>query len=163
MLNENHDAELIAGVGRERATLGRERKAEPTIGELKSVAPKVKDETKAALKAKTLYFHQELDWQLEQKDADRIQLGSEKKSLERVVQQCKEEIEERRTKESLDAALFSEIAKQIADMVAKNTRLKVCAENSTADKDRMRVAVHQTLNHVGGTGCETPRTKETQG
>ena len=41
------------------------------------------------------------------------------------------EVEERKTKESLDAALIDEItdqsAKQIADLKAENTRLKVCA------------------------------------
>ena len=63
-------------------------------------------------------------------------MESEKKSLQREVQQCKQEIQERKTKESLDAALFDEIAKQIADLMAENTRLKVCAESSTADRDR---------------------------
>ena len=62
---------------------------------------------------------------LEQEDADRIRLESEKKSLQREVQQCKQEIEERKTKESLDAALIDEIkdqsAKQIADFMTERT------------------------------------------
>ena len=43
----------------------------------------------------------------------------------------RKEVEERKTKESLDAALIDEItdqsAKQIADLKAENPRLKVCA------------------------------------
>ena len=69
--------------------------------------------------------------------------------MQREVQQCKQEIEERKTKESLDAALFDEItgqsAKQIADLTAENTRLKVCAESSTAERDSARVALHEAL------------------
>ena len=129
------------------------RELRQQVGELRRVEQKVRDEKKAVLKAKTLEFHQELDWQLEQNDADRIRLESEKKSLQREVQelcalkekdlrdQCvrlQREIVERKTKESLDAALFNEItdqsAKQIADLKAENTRLKVCAETSTADE-----------------------------
>ena len=78
------------------------RKLKQQVGELKRVAQKVRDEKKAALKTKTLEFHREVDWPLEQEDADRIRLESEK-SLQREVQQCKQEIEERKTKESLDA------------------------------------------------------------
>ena len=40
-------------------------------------------------------------------------------------------------------------AQQIVDLTAKNTRLEICAESSTADRDRVRVAVHEALkqNH----------------
>ena len=38
----------------------------------------------------TLEFHQELDWQLKQNDADRIRLESENKSLLQEIQQCKQ-------------------------------------------------------------------------
>ena len=90
-LNENHDAEFIAKVMNERDRVLAEkeqhseenRKLKQQVGELKRVAQKVRDEKKAALKAKTLEFHQELDWHLEQNDADRIRLESEKKSLQR--------------------------------------------------------------------------------
>ena len=78
------------------------RKLKQQVGELKRVAQWVRDEKKAALKTKTLELHREPDWSLEQEDADRIRLESEKKSLQREVQQCKQEIEERKTKESLD-------------------------------------------------------------
>ena len=101
------------------------RKLKQQVGELKRVEQKVRNEKKAALKAKTLEFLQKLDWQLEQNDANRIRLESEKKSLQWEVQQCKQEIEERKTKESLDAALYDEItgqsAKQIADLKAENS------------------------------------------
>ena len=98
MLNENHDAELIPKVMKERDRVLAEkeqhseknRKLKQRVGELKRVEQKVRDEKKAALKAKTLEFHQELDWQLEQNDADRIRLESEKKSLQREVQHCKQ-------------------------------------------------------------------------
>ena len=116
---------------------------------MQRVEQKVRDEKKVALKAKTLEFHQELNWQLEQNDAGRIRLESEKKSLQREVQQCKQEIEERKTKESLDAALIDEIkgqrAKHIVDLKAENTRLEVCVEKSTADRDSVRVAPHEAL------------------
>ena len=36
-------------------------------------------------------------------------------------------------------------AQQIADLTAENTRLKICAESSTADRDTVRVAVHEAL------------------
>ena len=112
-LNENHDAQLFAKVIKKRDRLLAEkeqrseenRKLKQQVGELKRVAQKVRDEKKAALKAKTLEFHRELDWPLEQEDADRI-LEFEKKSLQREVQQCKQEIEERKTKESLDATFL---------------------------------------------------------
>ena len=111
-LNENHDAELIAKAMKERDRLLAEkeqrseenRKLKQQVGELKRVAQKVRDEKKAALKTKTLESHRELYWPLEQEDADRIRLETEKKSLQREVQQCKQEIEKRKTKESLDAA-----------------------------------------------------------
>ena len=113
-LNENHDAELIAKVMKKRDRLlaekeqrsGENRKLKQQVGELKRVAQKVRDEKKAALKTKTLEFHRELDWSLEQEDADRIRLESEKKSFQREVQQCKQEIEERKTEESLDATFL---------------------------------------------------------
>ena len=71
-LNENHDAELIAKVMKERDRVLAEkeqhseenRKLKQQVGELKRVAQKVRDEKKAALKDKTLEFHQELGWQL---------------------------------------------------------------------------------------------------
>ena len=113
-LNENHDAELIAKVMKERDRLLAEkeqrseenRKLKQQVGELKRVAQKVRDEKKAALKTKTLEFHRELDWPLEQEDADRIRLEFERKSFQREVQQCKQEIEERKTNKSLDATFF---------------------------------------------------------
>ena len=40
------------------------RKLKQQVGELKRIEQKVRDEKKAALKAKTLEFHQEPDWQL---------------------------------------------------------------------------------------------------
>ena len=117
-LNENHDAELIAKVMKERDRVLAEkeqhseenRKLKQRVGGLERVEQKVRDKKKGALKAKTLEFHQELDWQLEQNDADRIPLESE--SLQREVQRCKQEIEERKTTESLNAALFDEITGQ---------------------------------------------------
>ena len=124
-LNGNPDAELIAKVVKERDQVLAEReqhseenrKLKQRVGELKRFEQKVRDEKKAALKAKTLDFHQELDWQLEQNDADRIRL-----------EQCKQEIEERKTKVSLDVAPIDEIkdqsAQQIADLTAENTRLR---------------------------------------
>ena len=72
-----------------------------------------------------------------------------KKDLRDQCVRLQKEIEERRTKESLDAALFDEIkdqsAKQIADLKAENTRLKVCAETSAADQDCVHVEVHEAL------------------
>ena len=156
-VNENHDAEFIARVMNECDRVLAEkkqhseenRKLKQRVGELKLVEQKVRDEKKAALKAKTLDFNQALDWQLEQNDADRIRLKSEKKSLEWEVQQCKQEMEPWKTKESLNATIFDEItdqsAQQIADLTAENTRLEVCAESSTPDRDSVCVALHEAL------------------
>ena len=162
-LNENHDAELIAKVVKERDRVLAEkeqlseenRKLKQPVGASKRIEQKVRDEKKAALKAKTLEFHQELNWKLEQKDENRIRLESEKKSLQREVQLCKQEIEERKTKDFLDAALIDEIrdqsAQQIADLTAENTRLKVCAESLTAEQDRVRVRFMRLSNKI--TSC----------
>ena len=111
---ENHHSQLIAKVmiKRDRLLAEKEQRSEENrklkqqVGELKRVAQKVRDEKKAALKAKTLEFRRQLDWPLEQEDADRIRLESEKKSLQREVQQCRQENEERKTKESLDATFL---------------------------------------------------------
>ena len=70
--------------------------------------------------------------------------------MQREVQQCKQEIEERKTKESLDATFFidkikDQSAKQIVDLMTENTRVKVCSESSTADEDSVRVQPHKVL------------------
>ena len=65
------------------------RKLKQQVGELKRVDEKVRVE----MKAMTLEFHQELDWQLKQNDADRIRLESENKSLLQEVQQCKQALD----------------------------------------------------------------------
>ena len=44
-----------------------------------------------------------------------------------------------------------ELQKQIADLTVENTRLKVCAESSTADRDSVRVALHEALEEI--TSC----------
>ena len=38
-----------------------------------------------------------------------------------------------------------ELQKQIADLTVENTRPKVCAESSTADRNSVRVALHDAL------------------
>ena len=38
-----------------------------------------------------------------------------------------------------------ELQKQIADLTVENTRLKVCAESSTTDRDSVRVELHDAL------------------
>ena len=38
-----------------------------------------------------------------------------------------------------------ELQKQIADLTVENTRLKVCAESSTADRDSVREELHEAL------------------
>ena len=72
-----------------------------------------------------------------------------------MCDQCvrlQKEIEERKTNESLDAALIDEItdrsAKQIADSKAENTRLKVCAETSAADRDGVRMEPDRDATRV---------------
>ena len=65
------------------------RKLKQQVGELKRVNEKVRVE----MKTMTLEFHQELDWQLKQNDADRIRLESESKSLLQEVQQCKQALD----------------------------------------------------------------------
>ena len=62
-----------------------------------------------------------------------------------------------------------ELQKQIADLTIENTRLKVCAESPSADRDSVRVELHDALKQKlpaaessGGTDCETPGAGETQ-
>ena len=62
------------------------RKLKQQVGELK----RVNEKDRVEMKTMTLEFYQELDWQLKQNDADRIQLESENKSLLQEIQQCKQ-------------------------------------------------------------------------
>ena len=65
------------------------RKLKQQVGELK----RVNEKDRVEMKAMTLEFYQELDWQLKQNDADRIRLESENKSLLQEVQQCKQALD----------------------------------------------------------------------
>ena len=79
-----------------------------------------------------------------------MQAQAENKSLEvdrdvllkehvRLEQVCLEQVCQ--TKSTL-----VELQKQIADLTVENTRLKVCAESSTADRDSVRVELHEALD-----------------
>ena len=65
------------------------RRLKQQVGELK----RVNEKDRVEMKTMTLEFYQELDWQLKQNDADRIQLESENKSLLQELQQCKQALD----------------------------------------------------------------------
>ena len=138
---------------------------------LRRAEQKVRDEKKAALKVKTFrVLGARLAAATERCRSDSVWSprrsfcnGRCKQALDVMREFCalkekdlrdqcvrfEKEIEERKTKESLDAALIDEIkdqiAKQITDLIAENTHLKVCAETSGADRDCVRVELHDTI------------------
>ena len=162
-LIENHDAEFIAKVMKERDRVLAER------GQHSEEARKAFERTKGGSKEAMRRKNAELDAVRRQMK----QAQAEKKSLEvdrdvllteqvRLEQVCLERVSQ--TKSTL-----VEHQKQITDLTVENTRLKVCAECSTADRDSVRVELHEALeqnyqlqNQLKGTECETPGAGKTQ-
>ena len=133
-LNENHDAEFVAKVMNERDRVLAEK--EQHSEEARKALERAKDASKEAMRRKNA--------QLEAVRGQMKQAQAENKSLEvdrdaplkeqvRLEQVCQ-------TKSTL-----VELQKQIADLTVENTHLKVCAESSSADRDSVRVELHDTL------------------
>ena len=128
-LNENHDAEFIAKVmkERDRVLAEKERHSE----EARKAVERAKGASKEAMRRKNP--------ELEAVRRKMKQAQAENKSLEvdldvllkeqvRLEQVCPKQVCQ--TKSTL-----VELQEQIADLTVENIRLKVCAENSTADRD----------------------------
>ena len=133
-LNENHDAEFIAKVMKQRDRVLAEK--EQLSEEVRKAFERAKGASKEAMRRKNVELEavrrQMKQAQAENKSlkVDRDVLLKEQMRLEQVCQ----------TKSTL-----VELQKQIEDLTVENTRLKVCAESSTADRDSVRVELHEAL------------------
>ena len=126
-LNENHDAEFIAKVMnvRDRVLAEKEQHSE----EARKAFERAKGASKEARRRKNAEL-EAVRRQTKQARADRDVPLKEQVCLEQVCQ----------TKSTL-----VELQRQIADLTVENTRLKVCAESSSADRDSVRVELHDAL------------------
>ena len=132
-LNENHDAEFIAKVMKERGRVLAEK--EQHSEDARKAFERAKGASKEAMRRKNAELEavrRQMQAQAENKSpkVDRDVLLKEQVRLEQVCQ----------TKSTL-----GELQKQIADLTVENTRLKVCTESSTADRDSVRVELHEAL------------------
>ena len=138
-LNENHDAEFTAKVMKERDRVLAERVQHSE--EARKAFKRAKGASREAMRRK--------DAELKAVRRQMKQAQAENKSLEvdrdvllkehvRLEQVCLEQVCQTKT-------TLVELQKQIADLTVENTRLKVCAESSTADRDSVRVELHEAL------------------
>ena len=138
-LNENHDAEFIAKVMKERDRVLAEK--EQHSEEARKAFERAKGASKEAMRRKNAEL-EAVRRQMKQAQAENKSLEVDRdvllKEQVRLEQVCLEQVCQ--TKSTL-----VEIQKQIADSTVENTRLKVCAESSTADRDSVRVELFEAF------------------
>ena len=138
-LNENHDAEFIAKVMKERDRVLAEK--EQHSEEARKAFERAKGASKEAMRRKNVEL-EAVRRQMKQAQAENKSLKVDRdvplKEQVRLEQVRLEQVCQ--TKSTL-----VELQKQIADLTVENTRLKVCAESSTADRDSVRVELHEAL------------------
>ena len=138
-LNENHGAGFIAKVmkERDRVLAGKEQQSE----EARRAFERAKGASKEAMRRKNAEL-EAVRPQMKQAQAENNSLEVDRdvllKELVRLEQVCLVQVCQ--TKSAL-----VELQKQIADLTVENTRLKVCAESSTADRDSVRVELREAL------------------
>ena len=138
-LNENRGAEFIAKVMKERDRVLAEK--EQHSEEARKAFERAKGASKEAMRRKNAEL-EAVRRQMKQAQAENKSLEVDRdvllKEQVRLAQVCLEQVCQTKS-------THVELQKQIADLTVENTRLKVCAESSTADRDSVRVEPHEAL------------------
>ena len=132
-LNEIHDAEFIAKVMKERDRVLAEK--EQHSEEARKAFERAKGASREAMR-RTNAELEAVRRQMKQAEAENKSLDVDRDVL--LEQVCLDQVCQ--TKSTL-----VELQNQIANLTVENTRLKVCAESSTADRDSVRLELHETL------------------